>query len=450
MKDIIIGRITNLINMHNSNKQHISLVIAGHVDAGKSTFANCLLTNLGTIPIVNNIDKNIFTPSNDTNDTQYFYTHKYRYTIIDSPSHRDFVKNIITTSLTADVAVLMVPADHFITYQPIDKCENNDHVNNSDNANDTKISTNEIGGQTRQHALVLHLLGIRQLIICVNKMDAIGYSESIFNLIKTGIINMLSDVGWSDVLDNIAILPISTLHNDNLLNISNNMQWFNGVYVKTISKQIIQLKTVLDAFDQYVQPPIYNINVPVRMPISGVHIIKGVGNIITGRIDQGHIRPGHDVSFLPNHNSIVTCCGKVSSVEMHHQPVCNAGAGDSVALNISGLNDNYKPRVGDVLVLSSDTSLKIANRIYIRCRSLTYNINQITVGNTLLAYVRTATSIARIVEVIDANIYHDMKILIELQTPLAIDIFEKCEGLGRIALFDGNDAAIIGYITSIE
>merc|ERR1712124_108112 len=115
--------------------------------------------------------------------TKEFYTPNYHYTIIDAPGHKDFIKNMITGASQADVAVVMVPADgNFIT--AVAKGNHKEGV---------------VQGQTRQHALLLKLLGIKQLIVCVNKMDEkqAGYKEERFNEIKTEMQRMLVQVGWT-------------------------------------------------------------------------------------------------------------------------------------------------------------------------------------------------------------------------------------------------------------
>merc|ERR1712107_528931 len=143
--------------------------------------------------------------------TKEFYTPKYHYTIIDAPGHKDFIKNMITGASQADVAVVMVPADgNFIT--AVAKGNHKEGV---------------VQGQTRQHALLLKLLGIKQLIVCVNKMDEkqAGYSEERFNEIKTEMQRMLTQVGWTkpEVSSQIPVIPISGWKGDNLLKPTENM-----------------------------------------------------------------------------------------------------------------------------------------------------------------------------------------------------------------------------------
>ena len=98
--------------------------------------------------------------------------------------------------------------------------------------------------------------------------------------------------------------------------------------------------------------------VPMRLPISGVYKIKGVGDVLAGRVEQGEVKPGDEVIFLPTHTVANPCVGKVFTVEMHHKRVDKAGPGDNVGLNIKGLDKGNMPRTGDVMILKADTTLK--------------------------------------------------------------------------------------------
>merc|ERR1719246_284526 len=88
----------------------------------------------------------------------------------------------------------------------------------------------------------------------------------------------------------------------------------------------------------------------MRMPVSGIYKIKGVGDVLAGRVEQGVVKPGEEVIFLPTHTASNPCTGKVFTVEMHHQRVDFANPGDNVGLNIKGLDKNNMPRSGDVMV----------------------------------------------------------------------------------------------------
>merc|ERR1712107_550930 len=268
--------------------------------------------------------------------TKEFYTPKYHYTIIDAPGHKDFIKNMITGASQADVAVVMVPADgNLIT--AVAKGNHKEGV---------------VQGQTRQHALLLKLLGIKQLIVCVNKMDEkqAGYSEERFNEIKTEMQRMLTQVGWTkqEVTSQIPVIPISGWKGDNLLKPTENMPWWKGVDVK-VGDKTIHVHTLHDALDKMVSIPSRPVDAPFRMPVSANLKIKGVGNVICGRIEQGTLKPGQEVKFMPTHTAANSCLGKVFTIEMHHKNVPQAIPGDNIGINMKNLNKDNMPKKGDIM-----------------------------------------------------------------------------------------------------
>merc|ERR1711975_135125 len=149
--------------------------------------------------------------------TKEFFTERWHYTVIDAPGHRDFIKNMISGAAQADVALLMVPADgNFVT-----AIQKGNH------------KAGEVQGQTRQHARLINLLGVKQLVVGINKMDsdpAGPYAKSRFDEIKAEMFLMLTRVGWKKdfVEKSVPALPISGWQGDNLLEKSTNMDWWKG------------------------------------------------------------------------------------------------------------------------------------------------------------------------------------------------------------------------------
>merc|ERR1712139_688459 len=197
--------------------------------------------------------------------TKEFFTDHYHYSVIDAPGHRDFIKNMISGATQADVGVLMVPADgNFVT-----AIQKGDH------------KLGEVQGQTRQHARLINLLGVKQLIICVNKMDsepAACYKKDCYDEIMNEMKSMLIKVGWPKafVEKRTPIIPISGWMGDNLLK---------------------------KALNNFVQPAQRDEDKEMRLPLSGVYKIKGVGDVLTGRVEQGKVKPGEEVKFLPTHTA---------------------------------------------------------------------------------------------------------------------------------------------------
>jgi len=144
------------------------------------------------------------------------------------------------------------------------------------------------------------------------------------------------------------VLPISGWIGDNLLTASDKMPWWKGASVSVKPKDPpITIVTLLDALDKMVTLPERDTNKPLRMPVSGIYKIKGVGDVITGRVEQGIVKPKDNVKFPPTDSKSKPCEGSVFSVEMHHRSCPQAGPGDNVGLNIKGLSKDNMPRVGD-------------------------------------------------------------------------------------------------------
>ena len=236
-------------------KPHLSVVICGHVDSGKSTTTGRLLFELGGIPEremeklkaeAEALGKQSFAFAfymdrqkeerergvTISCTTKEFFTEKYHYTIIDAPGHRDFIKNMISGAAQADVCLLMVPADGNFTTA----IQKGNH------------KAGEVQGQTRQHARLINLLGVKQLIIGINKMDCdvAGYKESRYTEIRDEMINTLVKVGWKKefILASVPILPISGWMGDNLLSKSENMGWWKGMDI-TIGKDKLHIDYLL-------------------------------------------------------------------------------------------------------------------------------------------------------------------------------------------------------------
>jgi elongation factor 1-alpha len=462
--------------MSKDGKTHLSLVICGHVDAGKSTTTGRLIFELGGISErdmeklkaeADALGKGSFAFAfymdrqkeerargvTISCTTKEFYTDSYHYTIIDAPGHRDFIKNMITGASQADVAVLMVPSDGNFTASI---AKGNHKVG-------------EVQGQTRQHARLINLLGCKQLIVGVNKMDCdvAKYGKARYDEVANEIKDCLVKVGWKKkfVLERVPIIPISGWMGDNLLKKSANMDWWKGADVKVGKKKVVHVDTLYDALEKFVEPPKRDMASDLRMPVSGVYKIKGVGDVITGRVEQGKCTPGTEVIFLPTHTSANKCAGKVFTVEMHHTNVEYAGPGDNVGLNVKGLEKLNMPQVGDVMVDSKDEGLK-------RCGDFTAAVQvldhpgQLKVGYTPIAYVRTGRAPVRMTK-IDWKIgkstggqkvedpafvkRNEMaQVVFTPQQPFVVDAFKRCEGLGRVAIMEGNGVVMLGKIQSVN
>ena len=135
------------------------------------------------------------------------------------------------------------------------------------------------------------------------------------------------------------------------------MSWWKGCDVEVPGKGKLHIETLIDALNDMAEPPQRDTDKPMRLPISGIYKIKGVGDVLAGRVEQGIVEPKKEVVFLPTHTSSNACAGTVFSVEMHHKRVDCANPGDNVGLNIKGLDKLNMPRAGDVMIYKSDNTL---------------------------------------------------------------------------------------------
>merc|ERR1712029_862786 len=308
-----------------------NIVVIGHVDSGKSTTTGHLIYQCGGIDkrTIEQFEKE----SSESGKGSFKYawvmgklkaerergitidialwkfeTPKYYVTIIDAPGHRDFIKNMITGTSQADCGVLIIAAG-------VGEFE-------------AGISKN---GQTREHALLAYTLGVKQLIVGVNKMDSTEppYSGARFEEIIKEVSGFIKKVGYNPAA--VAFVPISGWHGDNMLEPSTNMSWYKGWEV-TRKEGNAKGTTLLEALDAII-PPTRPTDKPLRLPLQDVYKIGGIGTVPVGRVETGIIKPGMVVTFAP-----VNVTTEVKSVEMHHESLPEALPGDNVGFNVKNVS----------------------------------------------------------------------------------------------------------------
>merc|ERR1711937_882280 len=377
-----------------------------------------------------------------------FFTDKYHYTIIDAPGHRDFIKNMISGASQADVALLMVPANKGGFETSIQK------------GNHKK---GEVQGQTRQHARLLHLLGVEQVICGINKMDdkSVGYKQDRYKEIKSEVSKMLTKIGFK--VKKIPFVPMSGWQGDNLTTKTENMDWYKGFKVKPKKKEV-EGWTLLDALNDVVSCPKRPKKKPLRMPVSGVFKIKGVGDVITGRVEQGTLKPGPNVVFAPTGVS-----GKCFSIEMHHKTVDKAGPGDNVGVNVKGLPKENMPKVGDVMSVENadgdDDPPKAAEtfRAAVFVQDHPGQLKSASKdgkgGFTPSIHVRTAKAPCQMMKILwkrgksTSNVKvedpqfieagDEAEVIFKPKMPLCVDAYDVCKPLGRMAAMDSNSLIML-------
>jgi elongation factor 1-alpha len=302
-----------------TDKPHLNLAIIGHVDHGKSTLVGRLLYETGSVPdhvieqyreeanekgkggfefayVMDNLAEERERGVTIDVAHQRFDTDAYYFTIVDTPGHRDFVKNMITGASQADHAVLVVAAD------------------------------DGVAPQTREHVFLARTLGIETLLVAVNKMDVVDYEESRYRAVVEDVKKLLGQVRFD--ADDARFIPISAFEGDNVAAPSEQLSWFDGPTLLAALNNLPEVTPPTDA--------------PLRIPIQDVYTISGIGTVPVGRVETGVLRPGDEVTFMPS-----GATGEVKSVEMHHEEVDQAGPGDNVGFNVRGVGPDDIRR-GDV------------------------------------------------------------------------------------------------------
>ncbi|XP_075591041.1 elongation factor 1-alpha-like [Dermatophagoides farinae] len=424
-------------------KQHINLVVIGHVDSGKSTTTGHLIYKLGGID-QRTIDK-FEKEANDMGKGSFKYawvldklkaerergitidialwkfeTPKYSYTVIDAPGHKDFIKNMITGTSQADVALLVVPAD----------------VGGFEGAFSKQ-------GQTREHALLAFTLGVKQMIVAINKMDAAEYKASRYEEIKKEVGNYIKKIGYN--IDKVPFVPISGFVGDNMLEKSSNMSWYKG-------------PTLVEALDQ-MDVPTRPIDKPLRLPLQDVYKIGGIGTVPVGRVETGKILPNMTVCFAPS-----GVCTEVKSVEMHHEQVPEAIPGDNVGFNVKNVsvkdirrgnvasdakNNPAKPAisfVSQVIVVQHPGVIKAGYTPVIDCHTAHISCK----FQKLLSKIDRRTS--KVVEENPESIKSGDAAMVEMVPirPMCVESCSEFPPLGRFAVRDMRVTVGVGVIKDVE
>ncbi len=277
-------------------------------------------------------------------------TNKYEFTVIDAPGHKDFIKNMITGASQADAAVLVVAA--------------NDGVN----------------AQTKEHVFLSRTLGVKQMIIAINKMDLQQFSEKRFGEVKAEVSALLKSVGYK--ADEIPFVPTAAYLGMNVVNKDKEkMPWYTG-------------KTLLECMNELKEPE-KPTGLPLRMPIQEVYSIKGIGTVPVGKIETGIMKPGMKIVVVPGREG-KGVHGEVKSIEMHHENVTEAIPGDNVGVNVRGMEKKDIAR-GDVIG-TPDSVPTVAEEFTGQIVVLDHP-SVITVGYTPVFHIHTAQVACQVIKI---------------------------------------------------
>ena len=419
------------------SKPHLNIVFIGHVDHGKSTTVGRLLLDSGHIEahVIEKFEKEAsergkagfgFAYVMDglkeerergiTIDVAHkeFFTPNFYWTIIDAPGHRDFVKNMITGTSQADAAVLL--------------CAANDGVNS----------------QTKEHAFLARVLGVKQLIVHVNKMDIAGvdWNEDKYNKAVSEVSELLKMAGFNPA--DVPMIPASSLEGDNVFNKSDKTPWYKG-------------PTLFDAIDAIEMPP-KPLDKPLRLPIQDVYKISGIGTVPVGKIETGILHAGKTVVFNPSQQS-----AEVKSIEMHHTNVPKAEPGDNVGFNIRGLAATDIRR-GDVAgYADNEPSFVRHDESFVGQIQLMDIPKAVSVGYSPVFHAHTAQVAVRFLELLEKTNKNGKEAnpsflktgdacLIRFQPtkPMAIEQMDTFPELSRFAIRDMGKTVAAGVCVKID
>jgi elongation factor 1-alpha len=425
-------------------KVHINIVVIGHVDSGKSTTTGHLIYKCGGIDkrTIEKFEKEAAEMGKSSFKYAWvldklkaerergitidialwkFETPKYYITIIDAPGHRDFIKNMITGTSQADCAVLV--------------------IDSTSGGFEAGISKD---GQTREHALLAYTLGVKQMIVAVNKMDdkTVKYAQARYEEIKTEVSAYLKKVGYDP--KKVPFIPVSGWVGDNMIEDSPNMGWWKG-------------GTLLQALDA-ITPPARPTDKPLRLPLQDVYKIGGIGTVPVGRVETGILKPGMVVTFAPT--NVTT---EVKSVEMHHEALEEAGPGDNVGFNVKNVSVKDIRR-GNVCGNSKDDPPAEATDFTAQVIVLNHP-SSISKGYAPVLDCHTAhiaCKFTELVKKIDRRSGAELEdapksiksgdaaiVLLVPQKPMCVESFAEYPPLGRFAVRDMRQTVAVGVIKAV-
>jgi elongation factor 1-alpha len=415
-----------------SNKPHMNLVVIGHVDHGKSTLVGRLMLDTGQFPaheierfkkesaekgkgsfflawVMDNLKEERERGVTIDVSHKKFDTEKYYFTIIDAPGHRDFVKNMITGASQADAAIL--------TCSAIEGPQ----------------------AQTKEHIFLAKTLGIDQLVVAVNKMDAVNWSEDKFKETVEAVKKLTKLIGFKE--EKVQFVPVAAFSGVNTNKAAPEMPWYKG-------------PTLIQALDNFALPN-KPTDKPLRIPVQDVYSITGIGTVPVGKVETGILKPGMQIHFNPSDKT-----AEVKSVEMHHEMLPQAIPGDNVGFNCRGLAKNDIRR-GDVGA-PPDNKAKVAKTFTAQVIVLNHP-SVITVGYTPVFHAYTAQNACTFTEikkVVRAGKEQEDKsfmktgdsgiVKITPTRPMVVEKATDFPPLGRFAIRDMGQTVAVGVAIDVE
>ncbi len=408
-------------------RENLKLVIVGHIDHGKSTLMGRLFYDTGCLPdekfeeirkVSEQLGRKIeFAHVMDhlkeereqgiTIDTaqSFFKTEKRDYVIVDTPGHREFTKNMMTGASQAEVAMLIV---------------------------DVASGVEE---QTRRHAYILGMLGMKQVVILANKMDLVSYEEEPFRRVTEEASDFLSGLGIRASRS----IPMSAYAGDNVAKRSGHMPWYDG-------------KTVLEALDEF-QIPRRSSEKSLRMCIQDIYEIDGK-HLIVGRVETGRLKVGQSIKFMPSGiQSTVTSVeffgGNKRSAEAGECPGITLADELSVRRGLVACEPDSLPAVTDrfranIFWLSPEPWERDQPLVF-KCATQEVQVRAETIVRSI-----DSSTLATIAENASELREHEVgEAVLKASAPVVLESFGDVPELGRFVLVRDYDVVAGGIVTHV-
>ena len=388
---------------------NVSVVIVGHIDHGKSTLIGRLLYDSESLPeerlaeiqkVIEEYKKRFefayfldsyveeLKEERTIDTTRVLFKGRNYYTVVDVPGHREFIKNMLSGASHAQVGILVVSAP------------------------------NGVEEQTRRHSFLVHMLGIKQIVVAVNKMDLMDYEQSAFDKCARETSELLASLGYTDVRS----VPVSALEGDNVYKPSERMPWYGG-------------PTLIGVLDEI--EPEQVAEKPLRFVVQDTYSVDSERTVV-GRVEAGTLRQGDLLVFEPSGMS-----ARADRIRMHPDEVERAELGDSVGVvldgeiargNVGGHPENppspTKSFLGEVVLLEGE--LKQGDELEIKCGTM----RTPCLVKTIRERISSETG-----EVLGTNIErigkHEAATVVFETEPLVVEKFSEIPELGRFVLVAG-------------
>lgn len=335
---------------------------------------------------------------------KYFQTDKRKFIIADTPGHIQYTRNMVTGASTASLAIILIDA------------------------------RNGVVEQTIRHSYLVSLLGIKHVVVCINKMDMVGYSETVFNAITEKYKLLAQELN----LNGVTFIPVSALKGDNIVNASTEMNWYSG---SSLLRFLEEVDVNADA------------NINSRMPVQWVirpqtdqlHDYRGYA----GRILSGTFKLNDQITVLPDGHS-----STISKIEFFEQELQEAVAGQSVTIH---LKDNIDISRGDIIVASSALPLEAklieADLCWMDAKLLDTSITYFLQHNSKLTRCKIDEIIYKVdINTLEKNSANDFKlndigrVVLKTADTLAFDVYDENRANGSAILIDSRTNITVGAL----